>query len=153
MSVHDNFIILFVSDLVLGHMYVNEEKVFKLSWFSSDCDCVCLYTYWCHEAPALAVRAFRCWGNANNKEIRLRLCPCICECLISIQEALPAAGCRNIYCVPNLWFILINTSNRLIYLFAFNLKEKELWSYFFKITSGHCPRKIPHRCLLKWVKR
>lgn len=36
------------------------------------------------------------------KKIRLGLCPCICECLISIQEALLAAGCRNIHCMPNL---------------------------------------------------
>lgn len=92
-----------------GERTISSLIVSEFFWSSSGCECACLYTHRHDGVPDLATRAFRCWDNANNKKIRVDLCPCMCGCLISIQKALLSIGCRNIYCMPNMCFTLTNT--------------------------------------------
>lgn len=85
-----------------------------------------MYTHQCDRVPSFTTTTFRYCDNANNKKATVDLCPCACECLISIQKTLLSIGYMDIYYMPHTWFILTNVSNRLVYLFAFNLKEKRL---------------------------
>lgn len=132
---------------------VSPLAVTELFWSSSGWETACLYTYQCDRVLSSTTTTFRYCDNASNKKATVDLRPCACECLISIQKTLLSIGYMDMYDMPHTWFILTNTSNRLVYLFAFNLKEKGFWSSLFTIASSHCLKKPQHICLLKEIRR